>query len=268
VSCADLLRDAKRRGMPAPLLAFGWRGRILIRGAKFCSTPDGSAAGSTRANVLGALHKSAHPAREEGPGRDLASRGQRPRNGRSEGFRGRPRAKFPIAAAKITGYPDQLLAFYDYPAEHWMVHLRITNPVESTFAASSRPPSARCPFHCSSLSRSRCVASVDITLKRRDACSSSAAALCGALATIGLMTGVAGAARLLERDGELADLVGLVARSQVGRGAAAVIVGPPGIGKTALLDPLHGHAARRGVRSLRARGSRRRAERGARGALA
>ncbi|SDX80943.1 Transposase, Mutator family, partial [Modestobacter sp. DSM 44400] len=28
---------------------------------------------------------------------------------------------------------DQLLAFYDYPAEHW-VHLRTTNPIESTFA--------------------------------------------------------------------------------------------------------------------------------------
>jgi transposase-like protein len=26
-----------------------------------------------------------------------------------------------------------LLAFYDYPAEHW-VHLRTTNPIESTFA--------------------------------------------------------------------------------------------------------------------------------------
>ncbi len=29
--------------------------------------------------------------------------------------------------------PAELLAFYDYPAEHW-VHLRTTNPIESTFA--------------------------------------------------------------------------------------------------------------------------------------
>ena len=42
-------------------------------------------------------------------------------------------AKFPKAVAKITGDLDQLLAFYDYPAEHW-VHLRTTNPIESTFA--------------------------------------------------------------------------------------------------------------------------------------
>jgi putative transposase len=41
--------------------------------------------------------------------------------------------KWPKAAAKITDDLDVLLAFYDYPAEHW-VHLRTTNPIESTFA--------------------------------------------------------------------------------------------------------------------------------------
>ena len=42
-------------------------------------------------------------------------------------------AKFPKAAAKITDDLDELLAFYDFPAEHW-IHLRTTNPIESTFA--------------------------------------------------------------------------------------------------------------------------------------
>ena len=42
-------------------------------------------------------------------------------------------AKFPKAPAKITDDMAQLLACYDYPAEHW-VHLRTTNPIESTFA--------------------------------------------------------------------------------------------------------------------------------------
>jgi transposase-like protein len=37
------------------------------------------------------------------------------------------------AEDKITDDLDQLLAFYDYPAEHW-IHLRTTNPIESTFA--------------------------------------------------------------------------------------------------------------------------------------
>jgi putative transposase len=42
-------------------------------------------------------------------------------------------AKFPKAVKKITGEVDELLAFYDFPAEHW-VHLRTTNPIESTFS--------------------------------------------------------------------------------------------------------------------------------------
>jgi DNA-binding CsgD family transcriptional regulator len=42
-------------------------------------------------------------------------------------------AKWPKAAAKITDDLDVLLAFYDFPAEHW-VHLRTTSPIESTFA--------------------------------------------------------------------------------------------------------------------------------------
>src|SRR3977135_4436401 len=41
--------------------------------------------------------------------------------------------KFPKAVAKITDDAEELLAFYDFPAEHW-VHLRTTNPIESTFA--------------------------------------------------------------------------------------------------------------------------------------
>ena len=41
-------------------------------------------------------------------------------------------AKYPKAVAKITDDMDVLLEFYKYPAEHW-VHLRTTNPIESTF---------------------------------------------------------------------------------------------------------------------------------------
>jgi hypothetical protein len=36
------------------------------------------------------------------------------------------------ATAKITDDRDELVAFFDYPAEHW-IHLRITNTIESTF---------------------------------------------------------------------------------------------------------------------------------------
>lgn len=42
-------------------------------------------------------------------------------------------AKYPKAVAKIVDDMDVLLEFYKYPAEH-RVHLRTTNPIESTFA--------------------------------------------------------------------------------------------------------------------------------------
>jgi putative transposase len=42
-------------------------------------------------------------------------------------------AKYPKAVAKIVENADVLLEFYRYPAQHW-IHLRTTNPIESTFA--------------------------------------------------------------------------------------------------------------------------------------
>ena len=42
-------------------------------------------------------------------------------------------AKYPKATACLVKDQDALLAFYDFPAEHW-VHIRTTNPIESTFA--------------------------------------------------------------------------------------------------------------------------------------
>ena len=43
------------------------------------------------------------------------------------------RAKYPKAVECLDKDRDVLLTFYDFPAEHW-VHLRTTNPIESTFA--------------------------------------------------------------------------------------------------------------------------------------
>jgi transposase-like protein len=42
-------------------------------------------------------------------------------------------AKYPKACECLAKDRQELLAFYDFPAEHWM-HLRTTNPIESTFA--------------------------------------------------------------------------------------------------------------------------------------
>ncbi|WP_419834845.1 IS256 family transposase [Endozoicomonas atrinae] len=42
-------------------------------------------------------------------------------------------AKYPKAMECLSKGKEQMLAFYDFPAEHW-VHIRTTNPIESTFA--------------------------------------------------------------------------------------------------------------------------------------
>jgi len=43
------------------------------------------------------------------------------------------RGKYPKAVEKLEKDRGRLLAFYDFPAEHWQ-HIRTTNPIESTFA--------------------------------------------------------------------------------------------------------------------------------------
>lgn len=42
-------------------------------------------------------------------------------------------AKYPKATECLLKDREELLAFYDFPAEHWL-HIRTTNPIESTFA--------------------------------------------------------------------------------------------------------------------------------------
>ena len=42
-------------------------------------------------------------------------------------------AKYPKAMECLSKDREELLAFYDFPAEHW-IHIRTTNPIESAFA--------------------------------------------------------------------------------------------------------------------------------------
>jgi DNA-binding CsgD family transcriptional regulator len=59
---------------------------------------------------------------------------------------------------------------------------------------------------------------------------------------------------LLERGAELAGVNALLDRARAGRGALALVEGPPGIGKSALLDACAARASELGMHSLRARG--------------
>jgi hypothetical protein len=84
-------------------------------------------------NVLSALPKSAHPGAKKALAEIWGAEDKDHARAAAARFAATYGAKFPKAVAKITDDLDQLLAFYDYPAEHW-VHLRTTNPIESTFA--------------------------------------------------------------------------------------------------------------------------------------
>lgn len=135
-SWADLLRDVKAARDAGPGARRGRRGAGVPGGALREVSPE------TRgqrcwvhkiANVVSALPKSAPPtARKmlaeirDAEDRDHATRA-------AGAFAREFGAKWRKPVAKITDDLDPLLAFYDFPAEHW-IHLRTTSPIESTFA--------------------------------------------------------------------------------------------------------------------------------------
>jgi hypothetical protein len=139
-SWADLLRDCARRGMRAPVLAVG-DGALGFWGALrevFPEAREGRCWSRKIANVLAALPKSAHPGAKKALAEIWGAEDRRHALDAVAAFKAGHGAKFPKAVAKITDDLDQLLAFYDYPAEHW-VHLRTTNPDRVDFRHGQAP---------------------------------------------------------------------------------------------------------------------------------
>ncbi|KGI65915.1 IS256 family transposase (plasmid) [Mycolicibacterium rufum] len=134
-SWADLLRSCRRRGMTAPVLAVGdgalgfWK---AIREV-FPATREQRCWFHKQANVLSCLPKSAHPAASAAIKEIYNAEDIDHAQVAIKAFEIDYGAKYPKAVAKIVDDADVLLEFYKYPAEHW-IHLRTTNPIESTFA--------------------------------------------------------------------------------------------------------------------------------------
>jgi len=134
-SWADLLRDCSRRGMRAPVLAMGdgalgfWAALREV----FPQTAEQRCWFHKVANVLSALPRSAHPGAKKALAEIYQAEDKDHATKAAAAFAAAYGTKWPKAAGKITGDLAELLAFYDYPAEHW-IHLRTTNPIESTFA--------------------------------------------------------------------------------------------------------------------------------------
>ncbi|MFI9565693.1 IS256 family transposase [Streptomyces rishiriensis] len=134
-SWASLLRDCQRRGMRAPILAVGdgalgfWNALNEV----FPETRHQRCWVHKTANCLDSMPKSAQPAAKKAI-QDIYNAEDREHAAAAvKAFAKQYGAKFPKAVKKITDDEDELLAFYEFPAEHW-IHLRTTNPIESTFA--------------------------------------------------------------------------------------------------------------------------------------
>jgi len=135
-SWAELLRDLRRRGMRAPVVAVGDGALGLWAALRdvFPATRHQRDWVHKVANVLGcrpaAVQAGARKALAEirdAPDRDHAQQA-------IQVFARDYGTKWPKAVAKITDDAEELLCFYDFPAEHWG-HLKTSNPIESTFAS-------------------------------------------------------------------------------------------------------------------------------------
>jgi transposase-like protein len=139
-SWADLLRDCKRRGMRAPVLAAGdgalgfWSALREV----FPETREQRCWFHKISNVLAALPKSAHPGAKKALAEIWNAEDKSHARDAVKEFASTYGAKFPKAVAKITDDVEQLLAFYDFPAEHW-IHLRTTNPIVIYFRYRAQP---------------------------------------------------------------------------------------------------------------------------------
>jgi putative transposase len=134
-SWAGLLRDARRRGMRAPVLAVGdgalgfWAALREV----FPETRHGRCWQHKVVNVLDCLPKSAQPAARKALAQIRDAEDREHAEKAVTDFAAAYQVKYPKAVAKITDDQEELLAFFEFPAEHW-IHLKTSNPIESTFA--------------------------------------------------------------------------------------------------------------------------------------
>ena len=135
-SWKELLLDLKQHGLQhGPLLAVGdgamgfWAALEEV----FPATRTQRCWFHKMGNVLNALPKSQHARARQALQEIWMAATRAEANAAFDRFIERYMPKYPKAAGKLTKDRDALLAFYDFPAEHW-AHLRTTNPIESTFA--------------------------------------------------------------------------------------------------------------------------------------
>jgi transposase-like protein len=134
-SWSELLRDLRRRGMRAPVLAIG-DGALGCWGALrevFPESREQRCWVHKIANVLDAVPTSLQPKVKAALHTIMNAEHKEAADLAIDHFEATYGAKYPKAVDKVLKDRDVLLAHFDFPAEHW-VHLRTTNAIESTFA--------------------------------------------------------------------------------------------------------------------------------------
>jgi transposase-like protein len=134
-SWASVLRDLKRRGMPAPVLAVGdgalgfWAALREV----YPETREQRCWVHKIANVLDKLPKRLQARAKMMLHEIMRAPSRQEAEDEITHFVEEYQARYPKAAECLTTDQDTLLTFFDFPAEHW-IHLRTTNPIESPFA--------------------------------------------------------------------------------------------------------------------------------------
>jgi transposase-like protein len=135
-SWKELLLDVKARGLAAePSLAIGdgalgfWK---AIRQA-WDTTRGQRCWVHKTANVLDKLPKGGQPKAKRMLHEIYQAEGRKEAEKSFDLFVKTYEAKYPKATECLVKDREALLTFYDFPAEHWL-HIRTTNPIESTFA--------------------------------------------------------------------------------------------------------------------------------------
>ena len=135
-SWRELLTDLRERGLePSPKLAVGdgalgfWKALSKV----FPDTRHQRCWVHKTANVLDKLPKSVQPKVKSALHEIYLAETRDSAHKAFDSTLRRFRDKYPKAMENLEKDRDELLAFYDFPAIHW-IHLRTTNPIESTFA--------------------------------------------------------------------------------------------------------------------------------------
>lgn len=135
-SWKEVLLDMKRRGLKYdPRLAIGdgalgfWKALPQVYG----STREQRCWVHKTANVLNKLPKHLQPKAKSDLQQIWMAETREDAHHALASFVDIYEPKYPKAAECVTKDQDALLAFYDFPGAHW-IHLRTTNPIESTFA--------------------------------------------------------------------------------------------------------------------------------------